>query len=197
MYDIHSGCVRFSSGDRAMPGKRSSSVFIALCITGMLLPMRLLAADLSIAPGPAASLLKEKSSMRQARTDKPKRPEKRRKSRIRTYSLFNKEPVFNLPGAQPRKERGLVGFEAEPRYPLPQRAGSFLPAPALKVAEPESAGIAFGCTRAVAANAFRRSMTACYRFQDDGGWKTQTYVSKEFSESGSDWGGGLSVTYAH
>lgn len=184
-----------------MPGKRFHSVFIAICITGMLFPMRAPAADLSIAPGSAADVIKEKNSVRQARAEKPRRAEKRRKGRIVTYSLFNKDPVFHLAGAvagtTQQKARDLGGFRVEPRYATLQPSGASNAAPVLKLAEPESAGLEFGCERVAGANPVRRSMTACYRFQPDRGWRTQTYVSKEFTESGSDWGGGLSVSYAH
>jgi hypothetical protein len=42
-----------------------------------------------------------------------------------------------------------------------------------------------------------RELTACYVHNHDKGWKTQTYLSKEFTDRSSSWGGGLAVGFAY
>lgn len=131
------------------------------------------------------------------------RSQKRRKRKIIIYSLAN-DPVFGLAGAvtrtsPPASVGGHSGFPRGFGYsmisPPPTAVAS---GPALKLHEPESSGIAFDCReKSAGANPFRRSMTACYKFQVDRAWETQTYVSKGFAEDRADWGGGLFVSYAH
>ena len=198
----------------AMSGKRSASVFIAACFLGLPFDSPVLAADLSIAPGFSAGsatrnspdrspFLKDDKKLSFTVAKENPRSQKRRKRKIIIYSLAN-DPVFGLAGAITRTSPSPVGgsrsgFRSDfgnslVLFPPPAAVSG----PALKLREPESSSIAFDCREKTAlGNQFRRSMTACYKFQVDRAWETQTYVSKGFAEDRADWGGGLSVSYAH
>ncbi|HJV76699.1 MAG TPA: hypothetical protein VJ654_20975 [Noviherbaspirillum sp.] len=199
-----------------MSGKRSTSVFIAACLFGGLFDSQVLAADLSIAPGYSlvrptrptrpvqerSQVFREENRPSLAIAKETQRSQKRRKRKIFIYSLAN-DPVFRLAGAVTRTSSPSAvgersGFPRDFGYPMGVPPTAAVSGPGLKLRQPESSGIAFDCREKLAGSSpFRRSMTACYKFQVDRAWETQTYVSRGFAEDRSDWGGGLSVSYAH
>lgn len=146
---------------------------------------------------------------------KGKRAEKGRQRKIRTYSLFN-DPVFKLAGAVTDKRHfgalpggatpGIAGLGSGFGYSMPAGMAAMPPngtprgpaGPALKMETADSAGLEFGCReKAFSPGPVRLGVTACYRHKLDKSWKTQTFVSKGIADGGRDWGGGLSVSYAH
>lgn len=139
--------------------------------------------------------------------DKAKRPDKEGRRRIVTYNLYH-DPVFKLSGAI--SDRSRLG---QPPQPPQARFGSASGAafarsdspppgtPLLKLQEPESSGIAFGCRDkpqpALPKPAKVRELTACYKHNVDRAWKAQTYLSHEYADGTQRWGGGMALRYAY
>lgn len=131
--------------------------------------------------------------------NKARRNDKEAPRRIVTYNLFQ-DPVFKLNGAlADKRQLGLPS--AFDRHTHPGHAAKAPPnnATALKLPEPESTGVDFGCSdKPFRSSAKTRELTACYKHNVDRSWKTQTYLSREYSTEGSQkWGGGLAVRYAY
>lgn len=187
-----------------------ASTFAALAAA----PCRAVESDQAYKAGKKANAA---SSRRSDARDAPKsqaarmarRNDKEAPRRIVTYNLFE-DPVFKLNGALADK-RQLLAPPAFDRLgqthviqPLAPRPSGQPAATALKLQEPESTGIDFGCgdkpfrtgatTRAAATP---RELTACYKHNVDRSWKTQTYLSREYTEGSQKWGGGLAVRYAY
>jgi len=139
--------------------------------------------------------------------DKAKRHDKDAQRRIVTYNLYQ-DPVFKLNGAladkrQPVAPTALDRFPSLPAHsitlgPSVREAGRPANATALKLQEPESAGIDFGCSdKPFRGSGITRELTACYKHSVDKSWKAQTYLSREYTEGSQKWGGGLAVRYAY
>lgn len=145
---------------------------------------------------------------------KGQRPEKGRQGgrqgrqrKIRTYNLFN-DPVFKLAGAVTDKRHfeslpgaapaGIAVLGSGFGYSMPAISNGAQRGPALKMETADTTGLEFGCReKAFSPGPVRLGVTACYRHKLDKSWKTQTFVSKGIADGGRDWGGGLSVSYAH
>lgn len=139
--------------------------------------------------------------------DKAKRLEKEAQRRIVTYKLYQ-DPVFKLNGAltdkrQPVAPMVLDRFPSVPAHsvalgPAAREGGRPANATALKLQEPESAGIDFGCSdKPFRGSGITRELTACYKHSVDRSWKAQTYLSREYTEGSPKWGGGLALRYAY
>jgi hypothetical protein len=136
--------------------------------------------------------------------NKARRNDKEAPRRIVTYNLFQ-DPVFKLNGAlADKRQLGLPPVFDRHGHSQPIHPGHAVKAPqnnvtALKLPEPETAGIDFGCNdKPFRSAAKTRELTACYKHNVDRSWKTQTYLSREYSTEGSQkWGGGLAVRYAY
>ena len=134
--------------------------------------------------------------------DKARRQDRDAQRRIVTYNLYH-DPVFKLNGAladkrQPVVPSALVPGHAVSLNPAAKVAGSSANATALKLQEPESAGIDFGCSdKPFRGSGVTRELTACYKHSVDRSWKAQTYLSREYTEGSPKWGGGLAVRYAY
>lgn len=128
-----------------------------------------------------------------AQAGKFRRNDKEASRRIIAYNLFH-DPVFKLNGALADKRQ--LGHTADRGSLAPKPAAA---STALKLPETESAGVDFGCDDKPFRNsAKRRELTACYKHNVDRAWKTQTYLSREYSTEGAQkWGGGLAVRYAY
>lgn len=195
-----------------MTRNRPKFLPVAACIGGMLVSMSLCAADLSIprasvAGGSSAATTTKYAvsgtkphSRHSTRMKKQQRADKTRRQRIVTYNLFG-DPVFKLPGAvnDKRQFAPLGGAAGSVAGYVPSAASTMPPGGLLSRDEADgSAGIAFDCRdNPGGTHAIPRRVTACYKAQLDKGWQTQTYVSKGFAANKSDWGGGVSVMYAH
>lgn len=133
-----------------------------------------------------------------AQAGKSRRNDKEAPRRIVTYNLFQ-DPVFKLNGALADKRQLGVPPAFDRLSLAPKAAETPAVSAALKLPEPESAGIDFGCSDKPFRNrAKTRELTACYKHNVDRSWKTQTYVSHEYSTDGNQkWGGGLAVRYAY
>ena len=157
------------------------------------------AADLSI--GPKAGKQADARGARKGPAGKARRNDKDAPRKIVTYKLFQ-DPVFKLNGTLADKRQLDVPpvFErlgqGHPVLKAPANAAS--QAGALKLQEPESTGIDFGCgDKPFRSGARTRELTACYKHNVDKSWKTQTYLSREYTEGSQKWGGGLAVRYAY
>lgn len=138
-------------------------------------------------------------------TGKARRNDKEVIRRIVTYNLFQ-DPVFKLNGALADKRQLLAppvfdrlaqGHAVQP-VPAVKPEGNSTGALALKLQEPERAGIAFGCRdKPFRSRANPRELTACYKHNVDRSWKTQTYLSHEYTDGNQKWAGGLAVRYAY
>lgn len=142
------------------------------------------------------------------------------KRKIKTYNLFH-DPVFKLAGAVtsrsplgPRpgeKAPAIAGlgsgytFSGPASMPAGMTLGSAIKStpgevrpPALKMESTETSGLEFACReKAFTPNYIRRDMSACYQSNLDKSWRTRTFVSQGMTDGGREWGGGLSVIYAH
>ena len=132
---------------------------------------------------------------------KPRRGDREAARRIVTYNLFH-DPVFKLNGALADKRQLGAASALERQAPpvaVPKPATTAADTGPLKLAEPEVSGIDFGCSdKPFRSSAKARELTACYKHNVDRAWKTQTYLSREYSTEGSQkWGGGLAVRYAY
>lgn len=134
---------------------------------------------------------------------KARRNDKEAPRRIVTYNLFQ-DPVFKLNGAlADKRQLGAPPVFDRHGHSHPglsaKASGTPANVTALKLPEPESAGIDFGCNdKPFRSSAKMRELTACYKHNVDRSWKTQTYLSREYSAEGSQkWGGGLAVRYAY
>ena len=136
---------------------------------------------------------------------KARRNDKEATRKIVTYNLFQ-DPVFKLNGALADKRQLLTSpvFDrlghSHAVHPVPASKPAESPAgaSALKLQEPESAGIDFGCRDKPFRNRVNpRELTACYKHNVDRSWKTQTYLSREYADGSQKWGGGLAVRYAY
>jgi len=126
-----------------------------------------------------------------SRTGKGRRSGKEASRRIVTYNLFQ-DPQFKLKGALADKRQLGV-----PPVPVLQPANG-ADKNVLKLQEPETSGIGFGCSDKPFGNAKTRELTACFKHNVDRSWKAQTYVSREYNpEGGQKWGGGMAVRYAY
>lgn len=144
-----------------------------------------------------------------------KKHDKGRARKIRTYNLFH-DPLFRLSGAMDGKVSPGSRTDAATPVALAGLGTGFghgigvtpgmldrtSPAPLrtrlLKVEAQESDGLEFGCTeKAFVADPNRLGVSACYRSNLDKSWRTQTFLMKGIADGGRDWGGGLSVSYAH
>jgi len=126
-----------------------------------------------------------------SRAGKGRRSGKEASGRIVTYNLFQ-DPEFKLKGALADK-RQLGGAPVPVLQP-----GSVADRNALKLQEPDTSGIGFGCSDRPFGNAKTRELTACYKHNVDRSWKAQTYVSRETTAEGNQkWGGGMAVRYAY
>lgn len=131
-----------------------------------------------------------------AQAGKLRRNDKETSRRILAYNLFH-DPVFKLNGALADKRQ--LGHTVDRPSLAPKPAEKPVASTALKLPETESAGIDFGCGDKPFRNSARtRELTACYKHNVDRAWKTQTYLSREYSTEGNQkWGGGLAVRYAY
>lgn len=131
-----------------------------------------------------------------AQAGKNRRNDKEASRRIVAYNLFH-DPVFKLNGALADKRQ--LGHALDRLSLAPKPAEKPAASSALKLPETESAGIDFGCgDKPFHSSAKTRELTACYKHNVDRSWKTQTYLSREYSTEGSQkWGGGLAVRYAY
>jgi len=142
------------------------------------------------------------------------------KRKIKTYNLFH-DPVFKLAGAvTSRAPLDARPGEAEPAIaawvsghsysgpaslPAAKTAGGTIKSPlaesrppALKMESAEASRLEFACReKAFTPNYIRRDMSACYQSNLDKSWRTRTFVSQGMTDGGREWGGGLSVMYAH
>ncbi|HZW20992.1 hypothetical protein [Noviherbaspirillum sp.] len=111
--------------------------------------------------------------------------------RIVTYNLFQ-DPEFKLKGALADKRQ--LGVAPVPALQPANAADKNV----LKLQEPDTSGIGFGCSDKPFGNAKTRELTACYKHSVDRSWKAQTYVSRETTAEGNQkWGGGMAVRYAY
>ncbi|GAB3554318.1 hypothetical protein GCM10027343_42200 [Noviherbaspirillum agri] len=144
------------------------------------------------------------------------------KRKIRTYNLY-RDPVFKLAGAvtshtpltarpgEARPAVGMLGSGYNYSVPSSMPPGMAM-ARAAKPAEPGTAalkmedaernadagGLEFACReKAFTPNYIRRDMSACYQSNLDKSWRTRTFVSQGLTDGGREWGGGLSLIYAH
>jgi hypothetical protein len=133
-----------------------------------------------------------------AQAGKSRRNDKDAQRQIVTYNLFQ-DPVFKLNGALADKRQLGVPHAADRGSLAPRGAPLPSASPALKLPEPESAGIDFGCRdKPFRSRSKAPELTACYKHNVDRSWKTQTYVSREVNADGTQkWGGGLAVRYAY
>lgn len=177
----------------------------------MLAGMPVRAADLSIAAasfpaagsGHAATAKKAtggtKAGKRHVtRLEKDRRAAPARPQRIVMYNLSG-DPVFRMPGALDDKSAfpPFASTRAESAVYLPAMT-SAAPAMPASAGNADDAGIGFDChAKRAYPGALPRTVTACYKLRIDKGWKTQTYLSKGFAASDAEWGGGVSVSYAH
>jgi hypothetical protein len=147
------------------------------------------------------------------------------KRKIRTYTLFH-DPVFKLAGAvsshsqmdarsgvaAPLQATAPVGLGRayNGNVPVGLPAGMTMGgaikstlaesrAPALRMETADTGGgVEFACReKAFTPSYIRRDMSACYQSSLDKSWRTRTFVSKGITDGGREWGGGLSVIYAH
>jgi hypothetical protein len=156
-------------------------------------------ADVGIAPTAG----KQAHSKPKGKTAKAKRNDKDDHRQIVTYNLFQ-DPVFKLNGALTDKRQIGLPAKGLGHAPLIQASPFFKPpvGPAkaidLKLQEPETASIDFGCNdKPFRTSAAAREVTACYKHSVDRSWKAQTYLSREYTEGTQKWGGGLAVKYAY
>ena len=147
---------------------------------------------------PAAFKRGDMRNAGKAHAGKSRRNDKEAPRQIVTYNLFQ-DPVFKLNGALADKRQLGVPHAADRVSLAPRAAQSPSASSALKLPEPESAGIDFGCSdKPFRSGARTRELTACYKHNVDRSWKTQTYLSREYTTEGSQkWGGGLAVRYAY
>ena len=191
-----------------MANIRLTLAFIAGCaLVGWGTPG--LASDLSIA---AASVTKparppaKNINRKAAKAEKAPRPRKTRPRKIVTYNLFH-DPEFKLRGAVTDKRHfgtsphinGLgTGFGYTIGRPVSKPLDSPLLASAFKPEVADSADSTFNCReKSVNTDLTLRELTACYRLEFDKSWKAQPYVSRQRSDSGQKWGGGISFNYAY
>ena len=202
-----------------MPSTSAYFACIAACALGVFAGMPGYANDLTLVPGavPAASRNEPPPGVRAdgkkergnppAKAGKPRRADKEAARRIVTYNLYQ-DPVFKLKGALADRRQlgalppgGRAGSAAGIPLALHPSVGpSAAPrsAVALKLPEPESTGIDFGCRdKPFRGSTTRRELTACYKHNVDKAWKTQTYLSRDITEGSQKWGGGLAVRYAY
>jgi hypothetical protein len=199
-----------------MLSKPSAIALLAASAFGPLAAVSSHAADLTIPPTaksarppmqkPAADK-RAAQKAQLAKADKAKRNDAQR--RIMTYNLYQ-DPVFKLNGAVADKrhfgaphvlDKFGTGFGNSVPAGAILRPGTRLAARSeMKLPEPESAGIDFGCgDKPFRSSAATREVTACYKHNVDRSWKTQTYLSREYTEGNQNqkWGGGLAVKYAY
>lgn len=155
--------------------------------------------DVDIAPKAGKSAY----SKQRGQAAKAKRNDKDGQRQIVTYNLFQ-DPVFKLNGALTDKRQLGLPAKGVGHAPLIQASPFYKPplgpakATDLRLQEPETAGIDFGCNdKPFRTSAAAREVTACYKHSMDRSWKAQTYLSREYTEGSQKWGGGLAVKYAY
>ncbi|WP_420473908.1 hypothetical protein [Noviherbaspirillum sp. ST9] len=155
--------------------------------------------------GSAAKAAASKRDMRDTgkAQHKARKSEKEAPRRIVTYNLFQ-DPVFKLNGAlADKRQLGMPPAFDRHGHSRPGLAAKVSAAPVnvpeLKLPEPESAGVDFGCSDKPFRNRAKTpELTACYKHSVDRSWKTQTYLSREYTTDGTQkWGGGVAVRYAY
>jgi hypothetical protein len=191
-----------------MANLRLTLAFIASCALGVGWGTPGLASDLSIA---ATSVTKQARppakniNNKAVKAENAPRPRKTRPRKNVTYNLFN-DPEFKLRGADKRHFgisphiNGLgtgLGYSIEGR-PVSKTLDSPLLASAFKPEMANSADSTFNCReKSVNMDLAQRELTACYRLELDKSWKAQPYVSRQRSDSGQTWGGGISFNYTY
>ena len=165
---------------------------IAACLVGM----GIAASAFAITPSTMPKAERNGQAPKTLKAEKSKRRDKDVHQRIQTYNLFH-DPVFKLKGAIP--DRRLPN--TAPSSITPKTFGTPPASPLLKLQEPESSSIAFGCRDKAQPTAQTvagvRELTACYKHNVDRAWKAHTYVSREMAEGNQRWGGGLALRYAY
>lgn len=120
-----------------------------------------------------------------------------------TRIKFRDEANINTPFAIPYRDRRLgtglsdAGLMNSPS-PQPKSPLNLLSGTGAKTEAANSTGITADCRGKTAPlTGAYRELTACYVQNHEKGWKTQTYLSKEFTDRSSSWGGGLAVGFAY
>jgi hypothetical protein len=144
----------------------------------------------------------DRKAIQLAKAEKARQAELKAPRRIVTYKLFH-DPVFKLDGAIADKRQIITPSRliAVPGYPVsgnppPVLVNKSPSAAALKLDESNDADLAFGCReRPFGTPSVKREMSACFAHKLDKSWKTQTYVTKGYTEGTQTWGGGLAFGY--